>query len=335
MGAENNELTLEGLAHRLEALERENERMRSENAELRDEVSVLRDSRTPREVQAEKRGSNRSPHKEAASGFDGQVSRRGLLSKAGVAAAGLVVAGALTQRDIREAKAAQVIGDSNQEFRGGVEGTNNAQFGYGVRGRATDGWGVDGQADRAGVRGSSGTGIGVDGSGFTGVRGFGTGQIGSGRTGVEGQGDIGVHGTSSSGHASLGEGSATAEFAGVRGTGKTGVWGSTSVLGYSGVYGLHQGTQGYGLVGDGTGPGAGVLGRNAGGPGVEARDSRYGAKFAGSRAQLLLVPKGTAGRPTTGAHTKGEISMDSAAALFVCTASGTPGTWRKVTTTAA
>ena len=68
---------------------------------------------------------------------------------------------------------------------------------------------------------------------------------------------------------------------------------------------------------------------------MESRDSRYGGKFDGSRAQLLLVPKSGTGRPTTGVHTKGEIYLDSAASVFVCTKTGTPGTWRKVTTTSA
>lgn len=83
------------------------------------------------------------------------------------------------------------------------------------------------------------------------------------------------------------------------------------------------------------GNGAGVLGRNPQGSGIEARDSVYGGKFSGSRAQLMLVPKGgTAGKPTTGTHAKGEISMDSAATFWVCTRGGNPGTWRKVATTA-
>jgi len=60
-----------------------------------------------------------------------------------------------------------------------------------------------------------------------------------------------------------------------------------------------------------------------------------GGHFQGVKAQLMLKPKGgTAGKPTTGAHAQGEISMDSAATLWVCTVAGTPGTWRKVTTTA-
>ncbi len=44
MGAEDNGLTLQGLALRLEKLEHENARMRSENAELRHEVAELRGS---------------------------------------------------------------------------------------------------------------------------------------------------------------------------------------------------------------------------------------------------------------------------------------------------
>jgi len=49
---------------------------------------------------------------------------------------------------------------------------------------------------------------------------------------------------------------------------------------------------------------------------------------------LRLVPGSTADNPTSGAHSKGELYMDSAARLFVCTKGGTPGTWSKVNTTA-
>jgi len=132
----------------------------------------------------------------------------------------------------------------------------------------------------------------------------------------------------------------------VRGSGKTGVWGSTSVTGYSGVRGQHTGSVGYGVFGEGTGNGAGVLGQNtaAGGIGVQGRGfigvqgestSGYGGQFVGGKAQLWLKPGSGAGKPTTGAHSKGELYMDSAAKLFVCTASGTPGTWRRISTTTA
>jgi hypothetical protein len=292
-----NGLSLEGLAQRLETLE-------LENSELRSKVATLEGSQMPP-------GDNEEP----APALDGRVSRRGLLSKAGVAAAGLMVAGALTQRDIREAKAAQVIGTLDAAFEGAVDGRNTNANGRGVYG-LSPGIGVYG--DNA-----ENNGIGVFGDGRgSGVRGHSTNGNG-------------VYGLSANGHAIFGEGPVVFEFAGVRGTGRTGVWGSTGVSGYSGVYGQHTGSAGFGLVGDGTGStGAGVLGRDPSGPGIEGRASKYGGKFAGNQAQLMLVPKSTTGKPTSGAHIKGEIYMDSAGTLFVCTANGTPGTWRKVTTTA-
>jgi len=150
---------------------------------------------------------------------------------------------------------------------------------------------------------------------------------------------------------------------GVRGVGKAGVVGKSSTTGWEGVYGQHTGS-GYGVVGDGSGNTfAGVLGRNPSGPGVRGKGSigvwaegptgvwaegwvgvrgvgrrdvkgGYGGQFSGDLAQLHLFPMGTVGKPTTDPHTKGEIYMDSAGTLFVCTDNGTPGTWRKVTTTA-
>ena len=294
MGAEEegNGLSLEGLAQkletqtlRLETLERENERMRSENDALQSKVATLEASEMPP-----------GDEEPARALLDGRVSRRRLLSKAGVAAAGLVVAGALTQRDIREAKADPAVFTTDTNSRGAVEATNTNANGQGVIGKGGD--------------------IGVQG--YSALSG-GIGVIGTGPA-------YGVYGTSSGGHGVYGQANNVAEAAGVRGAGKTGVWGSTSVSGYSGVYGQHTGS-GFGLVGDGNGSTrAGVLGRNPSG---------YGGQFDGGKAQLKLNPKGTTGKPTSGAHLKGEIYLDSAGTLFVCTANGTPGTWRKVTTTAA
>jgi hypothetical protein len=139
---------------------------------------------------------------------------------------------------------------------------------------------------------------------------------------------------------------------GVKGLGDTGVWGISERLGWSGVYGQHTGRGGgYGVVGDGRGAHAGVLGRNShrrgaagvigdgsgsGGAGVLGRNtSGYGGQFEGGKAQLKLTPGATVGLPTTGEHTKGEIYMDSEATLFVCTDDGTPGSWKRFTTTPA
>jgi hypothetical protein len=100
-----------------------------------------------------------------------------------------------------------------------------------------------------------------------------------------------------------------------------------------GVYGSSD--SGDGLIGTTT-SGNGVDADSISGVGVRgSSDSHYGGVFQGGRAPLKLQPSRTAGRPTTGQHTKGELFMDSGGALFVCTADGTPGTWRRFTTTPA
>ncbi len=130
MSAQESGLSLEGLAHRLETLERE-------NAQLRDEVTALRGSHTPRYRDEEPTSEFSEPEEEE------RMSRRRMLSRAGAAAVGLVVAGAFTQRDIREAEAAILVGSTDQANRGGVEGTNTSFSGYGVWGNS-NGIGVQG-----------------------------------------------------------------------------------------------------------------------------------------------------------------------------------------------
>ena len=140
----------------------------------------------------------------------------------------------------------------------------------------------------------------------------------------------------------------------MKGFGKHGVYGESSTPGVGAVEGHHSG-DGHGMAAVGTvgllafshedgwsgawgrhtGDGPGVTGDSARGTGVNGfSTSGYGGQFDGGKAQLKLVPKGTTGRPTTGSHAKGEIYMDTAGALFVCTVGGTPGTWRRFTTTA-
>ena len=107
MSAQGNGLTLEALAQRLEALQREHteklEALEHENTELRSKVATLEGSGTRRDEVAEKRSSNTRRSGEAALAFDGQVSRRSLLSKAGAAAVAAMAAGTLIYP--REAKA--------------------------------------------------------------------------------------------------------------------------------------------------------------------------------------------------------------------------------------
>ncbi len=274
--------------------------------------------------------------------FDGRVSRRSLLSKAGAAAVAAVAAGTLLNP--REAKAnhfssayfeatfirthhLEAINNNNQwavkaaatgDHFGAVDGTNNAQSGVGVEGNSTgvEGTGVRGAAHKFGVRG--------------------VGLI-SGGTGVKGEGDTGVWGSSSRtsysgvygqhsgvGYEAFGVKGETTDAIGVKGIGRNGVVGESPAGGHAAVYGHHTGSSGYGVIGDGTGPSAGVLGRNSSG---------YGGEFEGGKAQLKLKPAGSTGKPS-GAHAKGEIYMDKAGALFVCVAGGTPGRWRKLTSTA-
>jgi hypothetical protein len=389
MSGQDNGLSLEDLAQRLETLEQE-------NSELRGEVAELKGSDKGRAVE------------EPASNYEKRrVSRSWLLRNAGAAAVGTMAAGALLARDASVAKAdhfapgisvdyvithletagltavlgnapngegvvglgktngvrgegqAGVVGKSSTTGWEGVYGQHTGS-GYGVvgDGRGADFAGVLGRntlSGGAGVRGeatgSTGSGVVGDGKGKDGIGIAFAGVLGRNSTGhgVRGEGETGVFGKSStdgfsgvrgqntlSGYGVVGDGSG-ADFAGVlgrnfvgagagvQGEGATGVFGKTSATGFSGVRGQNTGS-GFGVVGDGRGNNvAGVLGRNPSG---------YGGQFDGGLAQLKLNPKGTAGKPTSGAHTKGEIYLDSAGTLFVCTANGTPGTWRKVTTTA-
>jgi hypothetical protein len=364
MGTENNGLTLQGLAHRLEALQRENaenaqrlerlehenERMRAENTELRNEVAALGGSGTHGYEVAELRGSSTTPSGDGqrTSIFEGRVTRRSLLSKGGAAAIGIVAAGGILLNP-REANAAILSGTTNTQGRGAVEGTNENSLGYGVWGNSngfgvygtspSDGragvvgeggfYGVLGQVATVGVAGN-GTRYGVWGRGSnpdaSGVLGQHQGQDGQGKgvygladngTGVLGDsmGGIGVRGESSAPNLGAVKGHNDGGGTGVVGVGKIGLLAFSHTDGWNAVWGRH------------TGNGRAVVGDSARG---------YGGEFKGGKAQLRLAPAdGTAtGKPTTGTHSKGEIYMDSAGTLFVCTADGTPGTWRRFTTTA-
>lgn len=168
-----------------------------------------------------------------------------------------------------------------------------------------------------GLTGSSQSGQGVRGVGPVGVLGDAVGQNavgvhgriieGSG-VGVRGEGSPGVSGTSFA-------------AAGVQGEGSPGVAGQCSLSPIALETIAHPDPGHF----------AGVNGNSVHGPGVFGTGV-YGGQFQGSRAQLSLLPGTGVGKPTTGSHALGEIYMDSAASLFVCIASGLPGTWVKVVT---
>jgi hypothetical protein len=246
---ENGTASLEDLARRLDAHERE-------NAELRNEVAALRGSEGRRGEVAGSRGSG--PQEELG---EERISRRRLLGRAGAAAAGLVVAGALTQRDIRQARAA--IGNFDSNTATPAVTATNTNLGPGVLGKNTFG------------------GVGVRGEGLTGVLGDTSGATAQGVYGNNSSAGDGILGDSSSGTGIRGR-----SFSGARGA----------------VEGQHLG-------------------------------NGYGGLFPGGKAQLRLVPEDRSGRPG-GAHSKGEIYMDTNAALFVCVRGGTPGRWRNVSTSA-
>ena len=135
MDGQDKRLTLEGLANILEAQTHKLEALERENAELRGKMAALEGSDERRKVVEAKRGSKPSEGLE-----EERISRRGLLGKAGAAAAGLVVAGALTQRDIREAKAAAPETFISNDTRiPGVTGTNTSGLGVGVKGEGSVG----------------------------------------------------------------------------------------------------------------------------------------------------------------------------------------------------
>ncbi len=314
MGAQENGLTLQvqRLAERLETLERENEQMRSEsaqmrseNAELRHEVAALRGSGARRDEIAEMRGPHTRRSGEASLAFEGRVSRRSLLSKAGAAAVAAVAAGTLLNPRRAEA---------DHGGTGFIEADVVSAHQVDARSESLITAAVYGHSERAsGVQGYSSYEVGVAGRSDFYVGVFGGGN----EAGVVGR-TIGV------GYDAFGVKGETRDAIGVKGIGLNGVVGESFAGGHGAVYGHHKGSSGYGVVGDGTGSGgAGVLGRNSSG---------YGGQFEGGKAQLMLKPGNSAGKPTTGTHTKGEIYMDKAGALFVCTAGDgtTVGTWKRV-----
>jgi hypothetical protein len=230
--------------------------------------------------------------------------------------------------------------------------------GIGVSGESGSATGVSAFSESSyGVFAESGTGTGVYGSGANGVYGVGGAWDAGAGTGY------GVYGLASSDathYAEAVHGRAPGMGLGVGGDSDSGrgVWGqsgsgagvhgsSTSGPGVSGGSDKGAGvdgrsTSGHGITGASTsGAGAygfstsgpGVSGGSENGPGVSGRSTTgRGGVFFGGAAQIRLTPAGTKGKPTSGAHQIGDLFLDKAAALFICTKSGTPGTWVKVTT---
>ena len=111
--------------------------------------------------------------------------------------------------------------------------------------------------------------------------------------------------------------------------------------GFSARYGVHathfsSGGTALRAAGGGT-TGTGV--NATGGTAVRADGSLYGATLSGGLAALLLSPATTEPPGRTSAHIAGELEATAASAsdpltLWLCTKSGTPGTWQKLGGTA-
>jgi hypothetical protein len=116
----------------------------------------------------------------------------------------------------------------------------------------------------------------------------------------------------------------------------------TPTIGQSGLYATSingtgvrgQGDNQFGVSGISS-SGTGLNGVSNTGFAVQGNSANgIAAHFMGGTAQLLLEPATTAGAPTSGTHTKGEIFLDANAAVWVCVASGPPGTWVGLATSA-
>lgn len=85
-----------------------------------------------------------------------------------------------------------------------------------------------------------------------------------------------------------------------------------------------NGNQGIGVIGWSKKPlGTGLVGFT-GGAGA------YGGEFFGGLAEVRLRPGGAAPITLTNAHQVGELYEDQDGTLWICTAAGSPGTWREI-----
>jgi hypothetical protein len=194
----------------------------------------------------------------------------------------------------------------------------------GVMGDSADKYGVGGASiDSSGVYGVSGANSNLGATagvwGETGVNGR-AGVAGTARVGTNSSGVIGIY----SGYSRDGA-TAVAGIAAV--LGETNSDSNPAVAGFGKLT-----TAVYGQLGPWSGltKPAAVVGDTDHSvfSAVSALNKTGIGLFAhGGRAPLLLDPAATTGAPTTGSHLRGELFMDGAGVLWICTADGTPGTW--------
>lgn len=292
-------LTLDALAEQLALLRSEVEELRQENARLRFDRSMPDD----------RVGISAIGH--------AHTSRRQVLGTGIKLAAGALGAGVMLARQPEPASA-----DADHTSTHFSE--SNGLWAIHAQSTSGDAGGIYATSESdnfAAVQGvSTAHGPGVLG------KGLGTGVPGTGGSGVEGQSfgphAIGVFGRALSGGFGV-SGETNSPATPYTLDARAGVRGRNFGTG-AGVIGQSEHDNGDGVWGMGN---VGVRATSYGGNG-------YGAVIEGGKAQLRLKPLNTAGKPTTGAHLKGELILDFYATLWLCTKGGTPGTWRKVSTTA-
>jgi hypothetical protein len=169
---------------------------------------------------------------------------------------------------------------------------------------------------------------------------FSTTAFACGVLGDNNSGSIGVVGVSGGGNDAVGVfgvGGGNPEIPPLVTPATIGVFGATNTTAGIGVFGASSGGDGVQGLTKGQSH-SGVLGIDSGtqgGFGVKAQSANgYGVHTQGGLAPLRLVPAGTDGPPTAGAHVVGEVYVDTTGAVFVCTAAGTPGTWKEISASA-
>jgi len=180
-----------------------------------------------------------------------------------------------------------------------------------------------------GVRGDSPAGTGTEGISTSGSGVLGTSTSGDGVAGTSSS-SFGVLGTSSTGIGTGGSSSGTQPaIRGLSESSNTGVFGfsraSTGTLppatpANTGVYGLASQ--------DATA--AGVRGESTTGTGVVGAALSGHDFLASGSGRIGLVPNLSAGPPSAGTYTTGDVFCDAVGNLWVCVATGTPGVFRKV-----
>jgi hypothetical protein len=105
-----------------------------------------------------------------------------------------------------------------------------------------------------------------------------------------------------------------------------GVVGNSSLM--DGVVGCSA--NGNGVFGQGGNFGVNGKGSVAGVIGACSGSDGYGGRFEGGNAQIFLFPAFSAGAPTGGDHSRGELFLDSHGDLYLCKTSGTPGIWKLI-----